>query len=328
MSGNLPLVSVCIPAYNSAKWISDTLVSAVNQTWQNKEIIIVDDGSTDNTWEIIESFIAKYPHIIRAFRQNNKGACAARNFAFRESKGIYIQWLDSDDLLHPQKLEIQINYSNQTKDPQILFCGSLGIFRKNPSRSIFLENELSTDLNPLDWMIIFLGKVLMTQPGAWLIHRNLIEKAGLWDESLIRNQDGEYIFRTVANSTFIKFTKEAKLFYRKSNPSSISSDYSTKAIESVFHSIKNCIDILYQKDRSNRADEAVKYALRIFISRYFYSSAPAVKTAIELLKNYGETFDVPDESFPFKALKYILGLNSVLRLKSFWGKLKNSFILK
>ena len=234
MNENLPLVSIYIPAYNSAKWISDTLISAINQTWQNKEIIIVDDGSTDNTWQIIESFATKYPQIIRAFRQNNKGACAARNFAFIESKGTYIQWLDSDDLLHPQKLEIQINYSNQTKDPQILYCGALGIFRKSPSRSIFLENELSYDLNHLDWMIIFLGKVPMNQPRVWLIHRNIIEKAGLWDETLVRNQDGEYIFRTLSNSSFIKYTQEEKLYYRKSNPSSISSDYSLKAIDSLF----------------------------------------------------------------------------------------------
>lgn len=313
MNENLPLVSICIPAYNSAKWISDTLISAINQTWQNKEIIIVDDGSTDNTWEIIESFATKYPQIICAFRQNNKGACAARNFAFIESKGTYIQWLDSDDLLHPQKLEIQINYSNQTKDPQILYCGALGIFRKNPSRTIFLENELSYDLNPLDWMIIFLGKVLMTQPGVWLIHRNIIEKAGLWDETLVRNQDGEYIFHTVSNSSFIKYTQEAKLYYRKSNPSSISSDYSLKAIDSLFDSINKCINILNQKERSNRADDVIKYVLKTFISRYYYSNAPAVKTAIKLLKNYGEFIDTPVENFQFKAIKNIFGVNRVLR---------------
>src|ERR1700722_18018315 len=96
-----PLVSILIPAYNSEKWISDTLRSAIAQTWTHKEIIVVDDGSKDQTAAIARQFEADG---VRVVTQKNQGAAAARNTAFGLSRGDYIQWLDADDLLSPDKI--------------------------------------------------------------------------------------------------------------------------------------------------------------------------------------------------------------------------------
>lgn len=139
---NLPLVSICIPAFNSEKWIDETIRSSLNQTWQNKEIIIVDDGSTDNTWNIIENYANKYPTIIKIFQQENKGACAARNLAFEMSSGEYKQWLDSDDILASDKIEIQMNYALSDNDSSMLYCGKFGSFRKNIKNVKFKDNSL------------------------------------------------------------------------------------------------------------------------------------------------------------------------------------------
>ena len=87
-----PLVSILIPAYNAQKWIADTLRSALDQTWESKEIIVVDDGSTDRTLEVARRFEAQG---VRVFAQENQGAAAARNKAFSLSRGEYIQWLDA-----------------------------------------------------------------------------------------------------------------------------------------------------------------------------------------------------------------------------------------
>ncbi len=124
-----PLVSVCIPVYNSQRWIKQTVESALNQTYDNIEIIMVDDGSTDKSWQILEEFKNFFPDKIKIFKQENKGACAARNKALRESKGDYIQWLDADDLLEKDKIEKQLKAINFVQRTDILLSGSFAKFK-------------------------------------------------------------------------------------------------------------------------------------------------------------------------------------------------------
>src|ERR1700687_2315947 len=100
-----PLVSILIPAFNAQDCISDTLRSAIAQTWERKEIIVVDDGSTDQTLAIARQFESQGVQVIT---QSNQGAAAARNKALSLSQGDYIQWLDSDDLLGPDKIALQM----------------------------------------------------------------------------------------------------------------------------------------------------------------------------------------------------------------------------
>src|SRR5580698_4662849 len=96
-----PLVSIIIPSYNSENHLAETIKSALSQTWVNKEIIIIDDGSTDSSVQIAKGFESN----VKVLVQKNKGASAARNAGLKEAKGDYIQFLDSDDLLSPDKIE-------------------------------------------------------------------------------------------------------------------------------------------------------------------------------------------------------------------------------
>src|SRR5262245_15362018 len=91
-----PLVSVLIPAYNAESWIADTIQSALAQTWPCKEVVVVDDGSTDGTLAVARRFASKNVLVVT---QENQGAAAARNRAFSLCQGDYVQWLDADDLL-------------------------------------------------------------------------------------------------------------------------------------------------------------------------------------------------------------------------------------
>src|SRR5580658_7551096 len=102
---NAPLVSILIPAYNSEEWITQTIRSALAQTWPRKEIIVVDDGSKDATVAIARQF---EPLGVLVHAQKNQGASAARNKAFSLSHGAYIQWLDADDLLALDKITRQM----------------------------------------------------------------------------------------------------------------------------------------------------------------------------------------------------------------------------
>jgi glycosyltransferase involved in cell wall biosynthesis len=100
-----PLVSILISAYNAREWIGYTLQSAVAQTWPRKEIIVVDDGSTDGTVEIARRFASKG---VTIFSTKNGGLSAGQNCAYRHSQGDYLQFLDADDLLAPDKIERQL----------------------------------------------------------------------------------------------------------------------------------------------------------------------------------------------------------------------------
>ncbi len=106
------LVSIITPSYNSERFISKTIDSVLSQTYQNWEMIIVDDVSTDNSNEIIESYIKKDSRIKLIKLIKNRGPAVARNIAIKEAKGRYIAFLDADDLWHPEKLKKQICFMN------------------------------------------------------------------------------------------------------------------------------------------------------------------------------------------------------------------------
>jgi len=112
------LVSVIIPAYNAESTLKRALDSVLSQTYKNIEIIVVDDGSTDNTHEIIDA----YDRLINSFTQLNSGASSARNQGVRLAKGEIIAFLDADDKWHPNKLETQVDVLN--KFPEIGLCST------------------------------------------------------------------------------------------------------------------------------------------------------------------------------------------------------------
>src|SRR5437867_11129353 len=98
------LVSILIPVYNAESFVAEAIQSALDQTWPAKEVIAVDDGSTERSAKILESFGSR----IRIIGQENRGASAARNRALAEARGAFIQYLDADDLLPPAKIEIEL----------------------------------------------------------------------------------------------------------------------------------------------------------------------------------------------------------------------------
>lgn len=119
------LVSILIPAYNAEKWICESLKSAIAQTWPWKEIIVIDDGSRDSTLERAQRYAAQNVHILT---QANKGASSARNRALTLAQGDYIQWLDADDLLSPDKISRQIESAEPGCLSRTLLSGPWGRF--------------------------------------------------------------------------------------------------------------------------------------------------------------------------------------------------------
>src|SRR5438128_339141 len=104
----MPKVTVLIPSYNAAHFLPISIESALSQSYQDFEIIIIDDGSNDHTKAVVQSFIDQYPHKIRYFWQENKGLAVARNTGLAESQGEYVALLDADDRWLPCRLQEEV----------------------------------------------------------------------------------------------------------------------------------------------------------------------------------------------------------------------------
>ena len=104
-----PLVSIIIPVYNASKYVEQSVYSAINQTYRNIEVIAVDDGSTDNSYELLKTIKDTR---LKVFKQLNQGACVARNRGIQESTGEYVKFLDADDFLYQDAIERQVEQSS------------------------------------------------------------------------------------------------------------------------------------------------------------------------------------------------------------------------
>jgi len=205
------LVSILIPAYNAEEWIADTIHCASAQTWKRKEVIVVDDGSSDHTETIARRLAAKD---VKVVSQQHQGAAAARNYGLQLSRGDYIQWLDADDLLAPDKIERQIAALQAVDSKRVLLSSSWAHFSYRPSRARFIPNALWQDLSPAEWLVRKMGQKAHMQTATWLTSRELAEAAGPWDIRLMSDDDGEYFCRVLLASEGIRFVPEARVYYR------------------------------------------------------------------------------------------------------------------
>ena len=246
-------VSILIPAFNAEKWIKQTIDSALHQTWGSKEIIVIDDGSTDRTLVITKTFETDSVNVVS---QNNCGAASARNRALRLASGDYIQWLDADDLLAPDKIAGQMKAAAAERSKFILYSSPYGVFYFRHKRARFAPNPLWQDLSPVDWMVMNLADKLWMNPAGWLVSRELTEKARPWDERLTIDDDGEYFARIVAASERVKFVREARCFYRQSGFQQLSKKISAKTRDSLLLSTTLRIRTLLSLEDSEKARKA------------------------------------------------------------------------
>jgi glycosyltransferase involved in cell wall biosynthesis len=260
------LVSILIPAYNAEAWIGDTIHSALAQTWPEKEIIVVDDGSKDQTLAAARQFESKG---VRVVTQTNSGAAAARNHAYSLCRGEYVQWLDADDLLAPDKISLQMA---ALKDGarKTLLSSKWAYFIYRPRKAEFRPTALWEDLSPLEWLVRKLDQNLHMQPATWLVSRELTEAAGPWDTRLSLDDDGEYFCRVLMACGRVQFVPGARMYYRRSGPGSLSNvGRSSKKMESQFLSMQLHIQYIRSLEDSERVRQAcLKFLQRLMI--YFY----------------------------------------------------------
>jgi hypothetical protein len=263
-----PLVSILIPAYNAEQWIAQTLDSALAQTYPHTEIIVVDDGSTDGTLEIARRYASPGPEpTVRVVTQANAGAAAARNHAYRLSRGQWIQWLDADDLLSPDKIAAQFAVAG---DPLEMLSCKWGRFYYCTDRAVFSPSPLWANLRPSDWLRLKMGQNQFMQPATWLVSRQLTELAGPWDESLTLDDDGPYFLDLLTHSHGVRFVEGPCVYYRASGRLSLS-HFAEEKLASQFTAIQRHITALRSYADDDETTEACVAYLHAW-SRDFASS--------------------------------------------------------
>lgn len=319
---NNPLVSILIPVYNTEKYLAEAIESALNQSYKNIELIIIDDGSTDKSWEIVKGYKIKYPNIIKTYKQENKGACAARNKAFELSTGQYIQYLDADDLLAPDKIEHQIKYFDGSGNEDFVLNGKWARFYSDNYQTEQLnwgpDISIQKDLNPLDWILAH----KMSTISCWLSPRNLIRLNGQWDEELFRNQDGDFFTRLVSKSKKVIFCSDSKIYYRSNIENSISSKvYNDLSIKSTFKWIQSFEKTILTLERSDRIYNKISNYYKDFVYRYYPKNKNLMNIALNKIKAYGDSDlynngrKITRISIKLFGWKFTLWLRYLLKLK-------------
>jgi GT2 family glycosyltransferase len=265
------LVSIVIPAHNSARWLAATLESALAQTWPHQEIIVVDDGSTDGTAAVARSFAARR---VQVLTQPNRGAAAARNTGLARARGDYVQFLDADDLLAPDKLERQVRLLQAAGDDCIASCAWSRFIDDPATAQPDPHRELWRDLAPVDWLVLAAEHNRMMATATWLLPRAIVARIGPWETTYRANplDDMDYFDRARAACRRVLFCAEAHAYYRSAIGGSLSQVRSDEAWRAISATLHRSADLLLRLEDSPRT----RHAAATLLQRFIYESYPAL----------------------------------------------------
>ncbi len=296
------LVSILIPCHNAAPWLAETLESALAQTWPNIEIILIDDGSTDESLTIASQFNQSN---LRIIAQRNQGAAAARNRGLEVAQGEVMQFLDADDILAPDKIEQQMAILEE--HPDCLISGAWARFRHDPGEAHFKPEPLWQDMAPVDWLICAWSGHWMMHPAAWLVPRTLIQATGPWNQSLSLNDDGEYFARVILASQGIRFCPGARSYYRSGNASSLSGRKTPAAWASQYRALALQSQHLLAAEDSPRTRQVCANLMQRFIYEVFPDVPSLRNLANRQVRHWGGATEPPMGGPRFQMVARLVG---------------------
>ncbi len=244
------LVSVIVPAYNRAAILPQTLDSVGAQSYRPIELLIIDDGSSDDTRTVVETWSNPYRSdtalAVRYISQPNRGACAARNHGLCASRGQFIQFLDSDDRLRPTKLEKQVSALLAEPDLDYVYAQTVQIGSDG--------SERARTGNPMDSSVPARNIPLhLWHTTAPLYRRRVCVQAGPWDEALRMSQDWDYAARIKAVSLKARFLPEVLSEYVMHGGGQIVMKGTLREIASRNRAIHNVMGLLSKCGVHDRA---------------------------------------------------------------------------
>ncbi|MCP4972023.1 MAG: glycosyltransferase family 2 protein [Arcobacter sp.] len=266
-----PLISIIIPTYNRAQIIGETLDSIIAQNYTNWECIVVDDGSTDNTQEILQNYIAKDTRFQYHQRPKDKlkGPNSCRNYGFKLSKGEFINFFDSDDFLKPDAFQVFVNQMNEKDDVDAIISKSelIDFFsRKKLKENKIFSNNLIEDL--------FVEKITFYICGPFWNRNYLLKQNYLFDENIGNGDDWDFNLRMVYNNPtliFIKETPQIQIRVHKDSFSQEKGKLNKKELLSDFKALEKHLELVSAQENINlkvirdfiikRYNRALKWAL-------------------------------------------------------------------
>lgn len=288
------MVSIIMPIYNAYPYVKYSLFSVLNQTYSDLEILVIDDGSTDGSFEYLNEIIDNRLYV---YKNDKKGACSARNLGLKKAKGDFIQFLDADDILSLDKIEKQV-YLLQKYPNRVAVCSTVHFYEDHLNGTITDRKFLYSTDNPYNFLLKLYGAngcdFDMISPNAWLTPKKIIEKAGFWDEELIKDQDGEYFCRVLTTSAGICYEPSVFSYYRKYlKGNSISSGRTKKHLLSQIRSIESKENqlIKYNNMESFKVAFAIQY--KIIAIECYPQYLDIYKKAMQKSKNLKEIDYLP-----------------------------------
>lgn len=313
----IPKVSILIPAYNAERFVGAALQSALNQTWPNTEILLVDDGSKDQTLAVARRYESAKVKIIC---QENQGAAAARNTALRQAQGDFLQYIDADDLLSPDKIREQVLLL-QESNGYLSVSSAIYFYDGDDPDSGLLERSGAIDTNdPVEFLMQLLGSEDRRRNvpyGAWLTPHSIASAAGPWDDSVRSpDDDGEYFARVLLASRGIRASKEGRYYYRRfRNGGSYSTTYSETMLRGRLYSLSRKAQHLFARTNDPRAYRALANRFMDLAFAAYPTFPKVTGDALRKVKEMGGTDYIPPfGTWKGDLLRKILGWKGARRV--------------
>lgn len=304
-----PLVSICIPMYNVSDYIEETLQRILKQSYKNIEIIVVDDHSTDASYLLAKMFESDR---LKVYKNGKKGGNAARNFAFEMSKGTYVKFMDADDYCSNSMVEEQLKRLIKDGTENTLIHSPLKMLHADGS---FFDppRVIDKDYSPgIELLVAIWKREGFNIPHSHLMHRNLVVKAGGWDEKVIKNQDGEFFARVAAVADHSLSVKNVFAIWRQTKKG-VSEQTSLKANSSVIDTYRVITERLLQFNNSIE----MRIICGKYIGGFVYENYPQIKNLLpeidKLLKKIDSSLLLPNRKI-LKVLSPVFGWKRALIL--------------
>jgi glycosyltransferase involved in cell wall biosynthesis len=240
--------------------------------------------------------------------QPNQGAAAARNTALSLSRGDYIQWLDADDILDPDKIRKQMEALPHGASRRTLLSSAWASFMSRPNSAAFVPTPLWEDLSPTEWLRRKLAFNLHMQTATWLVSREVTEAAGPWNTKLLGDDDGEYFCRVLLQSDGVRFVPESRVFYRAAGPTSLSYiGRSSRKVEAQFRSMELHMRYIRSLEDSRDVRAACLQYLQNWLIEFYPERPDIVGRCERLAAELGGALELPRFSWKYAWLGAIGG---------------------
>jgi len=319
-----PLVSIIIPVYNSSAFIKKSVENLLQQTYQAIEIIVIDDGSTDDSFQIAKSFESGK---IKVITQANSGAAVARNTGLAAATGDYIQFMDVDDFLSPYKIEKQIEALQQNPGC-VAVCNYISFVNDDELKEKISSEDQSHFIyssgQPAEFLIDLLGakgESNFIQTNCWLVPGDIIGRSGGWRNYRCPDDDGEFFSRVLLASKGIVYVPEIMNYYRRDKRvGKLSANSNKKYIQNTLLTI----DLKYQYLSQKAGQEKLRKAFaKQYLDFAVYNYPQHTKLSLIAIKRFKEMNKKAELPLlggrVIETIKSILGWKVVRLIKFYFG---------